>query len=343
MAETSGRDLIQTFARQQSSHHTRRAYVRDLKMLFGAVTVTPSVASRVVPQEVDALIRRGESDGLAESTLRRRLSAIRGFYDWLTSEGIVDRNPARHGSVRTPMNRPDSRPGENRDASVRTSPEGPLARDEAERLVSAIDRSTPSGRRNLAIIQLILHCGLRRSEVVCVNTTDFRLVGAYWVMDIYTPVSANERSFADKSSRSTSMSGSFRREQTASGCAKVPDHVLGHVEAVRMDLGDGGGALFRSFSNQNRGARITGDAVYRTVASAGKAAGIEGLTPERLRQTGLHLAIRGGATVDQARTHGRYRPTEPFASEGRREERLRDSAADYVGIGVDLERRPTRT
>jgi len=337
MAKKAERDLMQAFADQQSSRHTRRAYVRDLQALFGDIQVTQSVAAAIQPLEIDALIRRGESDGLAESTLRRRLSAIRGFYDWLTSEGIVDRNPARHGSVRTPMKRPDSGRGEDGGSDSQTAPEGPLSRKQAEALVAAIDTSGSSGRRNLAILQLILHCALRRSEVVCVNTNDFRLVGAYWVMDIYTPVSDGNRSFSGQTDRSEAAATVFRRKQTASGRAKVPDHVLGHVEAVRMDLGDGGGALFRSLSNQNYGARITGDAVYRIVTSAGEAAGIEGLTPERLRQTGLHLAIRGGATVDQARAHGRYRSAEPFASEGRREERLRDSAADYVQIGKSID------
>lgn len=310
--------------------------MRDLEALFGEMRVTASVAADIQPSEVDALIRRGESDGLAKSTLRRRLSAIRGFYDWLTSEDIVDQNPARHGSVRTPMTRPDSSRGDDGKAQD-PQPDGPLPREQAEALISTIDVSTLSGRRDLAILQLILHCALRRSEVMCVNTTDFRLVGAYWVMDIYVPVSADPPGVSGDSEGSDAPKATFRREQTASGRAKVPDHVLGHVEAVRMDLGDGGGALFRSFSNQNRGARITGDAVYRIVKSAGEAAGIEGLTPARLRQTGLHLAIRGGATVDQARAHGRYRSIGPLANEGRREERLRDSAADYVQIGEDMD------
>jgi site-specific recombinase XerD len=335
MKERTEQDLVHTFANQQSSRHTRRAYLRDLKALFGEMRVTPDVAADIHPSEVDALIRRGESDGLAESTLRRRLSAIRGFYDWLTSEDLVAQNPARHGSVRTPLNRPTAARNGNSEAQAQ-SPTRPLPREQAETLVSAVDESTPAGRRDLAILQLILHCALRRSEVVCVNTTDFRLVGAYWVMDIYRPAAGDQRHVSGESDGSGSSAAVFRCEQTVSGRAKVPDHVLGHVEAVRMDLGNGGGALFRSLSNQNRGARITGDAVYRIVKSAGEAANIEGLTPERLRQTGLHLAIRGGATVDQVRAHGRYRSADPFAEEGRREERLRNSAADYVGVGVEL-------
>lgn len=337
MLERSGEDLLTAFANQQSSEHTRRAYVRDLRALFGENRVTRSIAGDIQPAEIDGLIRHGENDGLAASTLRRRLSAIRRFYDWLTSEGIVDQNPARHGSVRTPMERPISSKERTGDQTHRTSPKSPLERESTERVVSAIDTSTPSGRRDLAIVQLILHCALRRSEVVAVNTNDFRLVGAYWVMDIYTPVSKAQQTFLDESGALAASSAIFRREQTASGRAKVPDHVLRHVEAVRMDLGSRGGALFRSHSNQNRGRRITGDAVYRIVQSAGNNAGVDGLTPERLRQTGLNLAIGGGATVDQVRAHGRYRSVAPFAEKGRREERLRDSAADYIRIGTSLD------
>lgn len=360
-------DLIDAFIRQQGSAHTRRAYRRDLATLFGQTTVAAEMARSITPAEIDGLLRRGESEGLAVSTLRRRLSAIRRFYDWLTAEGVATQNPARHGSVRKPMKRPelsradgdtddrrasdgrlDGQPNNdphNNDAhnsggtgdARLGDPSRGLSRKQAEALVHVLDTQTRAGRRDLAIIQLILHCALRRSEVVAVNTEDFRLVGAFWVMDVRSRQSDVLSGRTGSDGEITGKAARYRRNETLSERSKVPDHVLGHVEAVRMDLGDSGGALFRSLSNQNRGARLTGDAVYRIVRSAGRRAGIDDVTPDRLRQTGLRLAIENGATVDQARAHGRYTPSGPFQAASRREERLRSSAADYVRIGVDLE------
>ena len=327
--------------------------------MFGQSTVTGEVARSIEPNEIDRLIQQGESEGLAVSTLRRRLSAIRRFYDWLTEEAIADGNPARHGSIRKPMKRPDAvhertpaahRPptdtsddhkSDDRESDSRGDALGggqtpPLTRNQAESVVRALDTSTRAGRRDRAIIQLILHCALRRSEVVAVNTTDFRLVGAFWVMDVYSAQSGNINGRSENDRRQSLAFGRFRRKETLSERSKVPEHVLGHVEAVRMDLGESGGALFRSLSNQNRGSRLTGDAVYRIVRSAGQRAGVESVTPDRLRQTGLLLAIENGATVDQARAHGRYTLSGPFQEHARREERLRSSAADYVQIGMDV-------
>lgn len=103
-----------------------------------------------------------------------------------------------------------------------------------------------------------------------------------------------------------------------------------------MDVGSRAGALFRSYSNRNRGARITGDAVYHVVRDAGKRAGLEDVSPNTLRKTALQLAVDGGATGDQVRAHGRYAAAGPFETETQRENRLGDNAADYIQIGTDL-------
>ncbi|PEN15068.1 hypothetical protein CRI94_01920 [Longibacter salinarum] len=315
--------LVESFVHQKESPHTRRAYRRDLRAFFGQTEVTKDLVCGVDHDDIDAFLARGESSGLAESTLRRRRSALRQFFDWLTAEGVVTSNPARHGRIRTPMARPASTSGQEKSS-------GPLSRDQAEKLVASIDGSTAVGRRNRALVMLVLHCALRRGELVRVNVDDFRLVGRYRILEI-----------RDSESGSTSISGSDQTKsghqdkiETLSGRAKVPEHVYRHVQAVRMDVDVRVGALFRSYSNRNRGARITGDSVYRVVRDAGQAIDIDALTPDRLRQTGLQLALESGATGDQVRAHGRYAASAPYSA--RHEERLRDSAADYVEVGENL-------
>ena len=313
----SDEDLIAAFVEQKESPHTQRAYLRDLQAFFGRPEISTDVATGVDPSDVDMFVKRGESSGLSKSTLQRRLSALRQFFDWLSIRGFVQSNPARDGRVRTPMPR----------RSTAASTSGALSRKETERLVASVDTNTVTGRRDRAILILILHCALRRSEVARVRADDFRLVGRYRVLDIRSP----DRPSNARSGESGAETIGSGLPETLSGRAKVPDHVYRHVEAVRMDVGIRSGMLFRSYSNRNRGASLTGDAIYRIVRAAGEAADLEDVTPDRLRKTGLKLALDSGATGDQVRAHGRYAATAPFAA--RQEERLRDSAADYVQVG----------
>jgi site-specific recombinase XerD len=284
--------------------------------------VTASTADGVRPGDVDAFLQREEASGLARSTLQRRRSTLRQFYDWLTRNGLADANPARHGQVRQPMGH----------SPATTSGADTLSRAEAESLVRSIDGGTATGRRNRAMVLLMLHCALRRSEIVRVNIGDVRLVGRHAILDIRGPY---EQSDAPRVP-DVAIRGNHPPDETLSGRSKVPPHVYRHVEAVRMDVGSRAGALFRSYSNRNRGARITGDAVYHVVRDAGKGAGLEDVSPNTLRKTALQLAVDAGATGDQVRAHGRYAAAGPFATETQRENRLGDNAADYIQIGTDL-------
>lgn len=91
----------------------------------------------------------------AASTICVRLAAIAGLYDFARRMGAVDRNPA--AGIRRP------RPMAGR-------PRG-LGIDDLRRLLAAVPASR-AGRRDRAIIVLILLSGLRRSEVFSLKVGD---------------------------------------------------------------------------------------------------------------------------------------------------------------------------
>lgn len=295
------------------SEHTKRAYRADLRAFFGSEAPSAEVIDGVSPDDVDRFVRTQEQSGLAASTVRRRLSALRRFFDWCTAEGIAETNPARHGRVRRPMSA-----GAAGSASSSTET---LSRDEAERLVNSLDDTTKRGRRDRAIVLTALHCALRRSELAALDATDLRMVGRYWTLEIRPRLGSGSNE-AHKS----------RENGPARASVKVPDHVADELDALREAWGRHG-AMFRSLSNRNRGERLTPDAIYKIVKEAGERIGREDVTPETLRQTGLQLAVDAGAPLRQVQAHARHSGAEPTARRADPGTRLGDSAADYIRVG----------
>ena len=90
------------------SPHTRKAYLDDVgRFLAFLERFAGTEASHIEPGDVDALAIRSwlaslRTDGLARSSIVRRLSALRSFFTFLEREGLAEGNPARGvGTPRT--------------------------------------------------------------------------------------------------------------------------------------------------------------------------------------------------------------------------------------------------
>jgi integrase/recombinase XerD len=90
------------------------------------------------------------ADGLASSTIARRLAAVRSYGKHLVLLGARSDNPA---AEITPPRRP------------RTVPRT-LSPSEAERLIDAANGTTPRAMRDRALVELMYGAGLRVSETV---------------------------------------------------------------------------------------------------------------------------------------------------------------------------------
>jgi site-specific recombinase XerC len=61
-----------------------------------------------------------------------------------------------------------------------------LSGDQAQNLLNSIPQSTPRGRRDSALIGLLLGCGLRRPEAVGLRSDQIQLREGHWVVaDLY--------------------------------------------------------------------------------------------------------------------------------------------------------------
>ena len=129
------------------SPRTVDAYRRDLAALHSFLDKD---VSQVAPEELESWVATMRAEGLAASTIARRVSAVRAFFRHLIVIGMRDENPA--ASVQLPRR-------------ARTLPRA-LSPAETERLIEAATGTTPRTLRDRALVELLYGAGLRVSEAI---------------------------------------------------------------------------------------------------------------------------------------------------------------------------------
>ncbi len=137
------------------------AYRRDLRALSDWLERPPATVST---EELERYLAELRADGLAGSTIARRVAAIRSFFRHLVLLGARSDNPA--AEIDLPRR-------------TRRLPRT-LSAGEAERLVEAARGTRPRDLRDRALVELLYGAGLRVSEAVGLEKTgvdlDQRLV-----------------------------------------------------------------------------------------------------------------------------------------------------------------------
>lgn len=138
-------------------------YVADLRafLRWGKKEVGDEFSLLKVTQEHVRLYRNHLAQGLqrAASTVNRHLMSLRKFFALAKEMGAIAADPTRGIALIK----------EDRQATSR-----PISEEEIERLLSAAQNGSRAGliRRDQAILQLLLHTGLRVSEVVDLQKDD---------------------------------------------------------------------------------------------------------------------------------------------------------------------------
>lgn len=295
-AFTDQSDLIELYLLRFDRLNTRRAYAQDLESFFGTPIVTLEMAREVTFPHVNAFIEDMENDCKAPSTIRRRVAAVRGFFAWLVALGFLRLNPADRQLVRRiSVDRQQDR--------VLTV----LTKAQARQLVDSVDMARDTGLRDQALLLTLLHCVLRRSEAAAMDFEHIRQAGQYWVLNVP------------------------RAKGGANQTVKMPTAVAEILHEMKQAYGYSTGPVWRSFSNNSRGRRLSGASIYNIVSRHAKRAGIhDTVGAHTLRHTGCTLAIEAGASVQQVQTHARHKNMETTLLYVHQRDRLGDSAADYI-------------
>ena len=142
------------------SEQTRRAYQNDLRafMAFTGI-VQPEEFRSITRGHILAWRADLEKQGLAGSTIRRKLAALASLYDYLCESNAVTHNPVR--GVKRP--KVDSNEGKT----------PALGDAQARQLLEAPPSDTLKGKRDRAILSVLLFHALRRQELTKLRVKDF--------------------------------------------------------------------------------------------------------------------------------------------------------------------------
>ena len=134
------------------SENSIEAYVHDIGKLRQFIELRhPSVSAlKVSVKHLKGFLEFINELGMSAYSQARILSGVKAFYKYLQFEGEIDHDPsALIEGPRIGRKLPDT-----------------LSYPEIEKLLAAIDLSTPEGARNRAMIEVLYSCGLRVSELV---------------------------------------------------------------------------------------------------------------------------------------------------------------------------------
>lgn len=143
-----------------ASDNTLAAYRRDLNHVSTYLELRGPGLIRADREHLAAYQRNLSAEGLAPSTIARRISALRQFYRFELEEGLRETNPAQ---------------GLSAPEASREVPDV-LSREETGRLLDACAGETDRDFRDLCLLELVYSAGLRASEVCTLPITALHTV-----------------------------------------------------------------------------------------------------------------------------------------------------------------------
>ena len=279
-----------------TSPHSRRAYDAALDHfdLWYYAEPRPRLSKAVV----NAYKAELEAGGCSSSTINVRLCALRKLVSEASDNGLIAAELA--ASI----------------AKVRGAPRHGvrignwLTRQQAERLMAAPDASTITGKRDQALLAVLIGCGLRRSEAVALDFNHLQQrEGRCVIVDL-----------VGKHGRIRSV--------------PIPDFAERAIDQWRVASGVCSGSVFRPI---NRGGTLTHESltaksIWFILRKYTAELGWPKLAPHDLRRTFAKLAYQGGAQLEQIQMslgHASIQTTERYLGV---KQDLADAPCDHLGL-----------
>lgn len=257
-------DVLAMLLKNKRSENTRRAYQNDVTQFFASVysaEPSPELLQRFFAQttpEMTAQILHYKAELLAEkraeATINRRISAIKSLVKMARRVGATQANPDQSLDSEKVVTYRDTRG---------------ISAEQAKALLRLPDKSTPKGRRDFALLLLLLENALRRAEVCTLKRADFEQEGArIWIVG----------------------KGHGTQKQAITVSRRC-------VQAIESTLADRGeiapkAPLFINFHRGYTEKRLSEAGLYFLIREYAKQAGFDApLSPHRLRHTAITMAL----------------------------------------------------
>ena len=243
------------------SPHTRLAYLRDLTKLIDFVeqSCPGSSPDQVGDADVRKLLKHLYDLGLAQASVARILSSIKGLYRYRLEQGYSDVNPIADV------------------AAVPLSQKLPvvLSVEQIDRMIARIDHSSPEGLRNRAMLEMLYACGMRVSELTSLRVSQLFL-DANFIRVI----------------------GKGNKERLVPIGAVATKHWNFYWEHVRRDQAGVDPAHSDVCFLSRRGKSLSRNMVFMIIRDLARAAGIEErVSPHTLRHSFATHLLEGGADL----------------------------------------------
>ena len=196
----------------------------------------------------------------AVTTCNLYLTSAKLFFNFLSVEGYLAKNPAEHLKGLKVDNT--------------THKKDALSSDMVKAILGTFNTSTLQGKRDKAIFALMATAGLRTIEICRADISDIALRDGKYFLQVQ---------------------GKGRNEKSES--VQIADGVFNLISDYLNSRTDNAGNLFGSLSRRNYGGRLTTTSISRIVKNALIRAGYNSrrLTAHSLRHTAATVALKAGS------------------------------------------------
>jgi site-specific recombinase XerD len=251
-----------------TSLHSRRAYEKGLRQFFAwcREQSRPGFSKALVGAYRSWLL----AQGLAPSTINLRLSPIRKLAREMADNQLLA--PDTAAAI-------ERVPGVKQEG-VRAG--NWLLKEQASELLNAPDPATLKGKRDRAMLALLVGCGLRRAELLSLLVDQIEQREGRWVIP--------------------DLAGKGNRRRTVPVPAAVKIRVEEWILAAELDLSKPGGRLFRPIS---KAGKLTGPyirdekGIWQMVVQYARQTSLGKLSPHDLRRTCAKLCRKAGGDLEQ--------------------------------------------
>jgi integrase/recombinase XerD len=295
---------------------TRRIYRIDA-LHFNTWLVQHNLTITTIDYEVLSRYRQFLADNYAKPTASRMLVVARRLLDIAVILKLRPDNPATQLKG-------------FKGAGTNETTHRALTKAEAHQLLSSVDRTTNKGKRDYALLLLLLRTGLRRAEAADLTLGDIASEQGHNVLVI-------QHGKGDKRRRIKLPVDVHRVLQDYLASVGSSGNGPTSDAGIYSGVGDGKSApVFVSFIKGDKPRLpiigLGGKDIERIVEGYAKKCGLVGLSPHGLRASFVTLTLEGGAKLQQvqyAAGHSDPATTERYQ---KRKFNLDDNATDYLKV-----------